>query len=555
MKEYAQIIKNWYKLAKPNKMWTFISFFMVILVNICLIIAPIFAAKLTLALTGGKYNMAIVYLIIVFLFLFLRKTFWHVNYLCYSRIIGSIYVKINNEFINKGLNAKLKNYKETPKERILNIIHTDVFTISDFADKLARASARFVMILVSITIIFTVNVWAGLIVIVADIIDFFVLSWINKRRANYLKKMRYNHDAQYEMFSEIVDTRETIKDLGIENRVKKDYNKVIDDYIRNLHGRTFWDSLKDSYFPTFYSFLILLATILLVVFVSKGALELELYFVIVSYITNGIENTNNIYTLLPDLRATNIAYNRVNTVLNFVEKDEIAFGTNNLKDVMGSINFRHVSYKRDDEGNPSLNDFDVMFKENETSLIIGPRSCGKRTVLNLLRRSIKPDKGEIFLDGVNIVDYNPTSYRDNFNYITTKPTFFKGSIMKNLVIVEKNRKIIFEVCKEVGVYDYIDSLPRKFNTDISTLSYEKLYLLGLVRAILSATEVLVLYEFPQNLTNTEKENVLRLLEKMHGTRTIIIFSAQDYCSAISDKIIYVERGSIKSIQFNDKSEE
>jgi len=37
---------------------------------------------------------------------------------------------------------------------------------------------------------------------------------------------------------------------------------------------------------------------------------------------------------------------------------------------------------------------------------------------------------------------------------------------------------------------------------------------------------------------------------MHGARTIIIFSARDYCTDIADKIISMERGEIKSISFN-----
>ena len=170
----------------------------------------------------------------------------------------------------------------------------------------------------------------------------------------------------------------------------------------------------------------------------------------------------------------------------------------------------------------------------------------------MLRRNIKPIKGEILIDGVNLYDFTKASHRDNFSYVTTKPTFFKGSIIKNLTVYEKNRKIVYEICRELGIYNYIESLPKKFNTNISQIPYEKLYLLGLARAILYACEILVIYEFPDNLSTLEKDNIKNIINKMHGTRTILIFSAKDYCADISNKIIRIERGEIKSISFNDK---
>ena len=554
MKEYVKILKDWYKLARPNKLWTILNFIAVVMNQVSILLAPIFSARATLDLTSGQYSSAIINLIIVFIIFLLRKTFWHFNYICYTKQVEHSYTLINNEFVDKALKAKLKNYKNTPKEKILNIVHSDVLQVSELADDLVCCAGRIVILIVTIGVIFNANIWAGIIVIVADILLYFILNFFQKRRSVYEKKVRIDHDYQFEKFSEIVDSRESIIDLGLEKKAKKEYNNIIDTYNKNYYKRTWWDSIIDNYFAVIYTFVILIATIILVVFVAGDSLSLETYFIIVSYITSGIEKTKDIFTVIPYIRTTGICVERVNTVLNFVERDEIEYGTNNIKDVLGSINFSHVCYKRDDEGNPSLKNFDVMFRENETHLILGLRECGKRTVFNLLRRSIKAEKGTIYYDGVNILDYNKNTYRDNFCYVTTKPAFFKGSIMKNLQISEKNKSYIFQTCKEVGVYDYIENLPKKFNTDVSSLPYEKRYLIALARAILTGAEVLVIYEFPQNLSEYERNSIKQILDRMHGTRTIIIFSAQEYCASIADKIVTMQGGEIKAIQFNQKEE-
>ncbi len=553
MRSYIKILREWSKLAKPNKLLLFFSFFMVVLVQVCFIVAPIYSAKTTVAITNGKYTETIIYLCVVFGILLLRKTFWHFNYKIYPYLVKSVYNRINQEFIEKSLNAKNSNFKTTSKERILNMVHTDVNTVADFADKIGIASARLIQTISSIIIIFTVNFWAGLIVFIADILDFFVLSFINTKREKWLRQIRESNDEQYEKLSEIIDTRDTIKDLGLDKQIKKDYNKILDNYIYRLSKSTFWESMKGNYYQAFYEFLILVAKIVAVFLVAGNGISLELYFVIIAYVADGIYNTKDLYSVLYDFKNVNVALGRVKTVLNFADKEEIEVGSNNLKDILGSICFNKVSYKKSiEDENPSLNNFDVLFKENETTLIMGPRSCGKRTIFNMLRRNIKPIKGEILIDGVNLYDFTKASHRDNFSYVTTKPTFFKGSIIKNLTVYEKNRKIVYEICRELGIYNYIESLPKKFNTNISQIPYEKLYLLGLARAILYACEILVIYEFPDNLSTLEKDNIKNIINKMHGTRTILIFSAKDYCADISNKIIRIERGEIKSISFNDK---
>lgn len=553
MRSYIKTLREWSKLAKPNKLLLFFSFFMVVLVQVCFIVAPIYSAKTTVSITNGKYTETIIYLCVVFGILLLRKTFWHFNYKIYPYLVKSVYNRINQEFIEKSLNAKNSNFKTTSKERILNMVHTDVNTIADFADKIGIASARLIQAISSIIIIFTVNFWAGLIVFIADILDFFVLSFINTKREKWLRQIRESNDEQYEKLSEIIDTRDTIKDLGLDKQIKKDYNKILDNYIYRLSKSTFWESMKGNYYQAFYEFLILVAKIVAVFLVAGNGISLELYFVIIAYVADGIYNTKDLYSVLYDFKNVNVALGRVKTVLNFADKEEIEVGSNNLKDILGSICFNKVSYKKSiEDENPSLNNFDVLFKENETTLIMGPRSCGKRTIFNMLRRNIKPIKGEILIDGVNLYDFTKASHRDNFSYVTTKPTFFKGSIIKNLTVYEKNRKIVYEICRELGIYNYIESLPKKFNTNISHIPYEKLYLLGLARAILYACEILVIYEFPDNLSTLEKDNIKNIINKMHGTRTILIFSAKDYCADISNKIIRIERVEIKSISFNDK---
>lgn len=555
MKEYIKVFKDWKKLARPNKWEIFWTIFFVLLAQVfVLVIIPMFSAELTAQMSANNYNTAI-WMAVAVIVAYAAKNFaWLGNYLVYPKLIKTTYARINNEFITKTLKAKSANFDNVSKERILNTIHTDVLTVADFGDKITTAFGRLIMTIVSIVIIFLSSIYAGIIVVVADIIDFIIFSWFNKKRQVYVKSLRAINDKQYEKFSEIVDKREAIQDLGQEKRMRKEYNELVDEYIKELRKRTIWDNIKENHYQTIYRFLIFIATLVCIFLVSGGSMTVAVYFTIIAYVTDGITATKDMYNISTYFNEVNVATQRVNAVLDFVDRDEVEVGKNSFKDILGSISFSKVVYKKDDEGNPSLKKFDVLIKENETTLLLGSKSCGKRTIFNLLRRNIKPQQGKIMLDGVNIYDYTTSAYRNIFSYVSTQPIFFKGSIMKNLTIQEKNQKVVQEVCKELGIYNYIKSLPKKFNTNITELPFEKQYLIALARSILTTSQILVLYEFPSNLSDKERENVKKLLRSMQGSRTILIFSAKEYCADIANKIIYIENGDIKNITYTEKAD-
>lgn len=555
MREYVKVFNEWKKLARPNKWEIFWTIFFVLLAQVfVLVIIPIFSANLTTDMSNLNYTHAI-WMAVAVLVAYAAKNFaWLGNYLVYPNLIRTTYARINNEFINKTLKAKSANFDNVSKERILNTIHTDVLTVADFGDKITTALGRFIMTIVSTIIIFLSSVYAGVIVVVADIIDFIIFSWFNKKRQVYVKKLRAINDKQYEKFSEIVDKRDAIADLGQERKMRKEYNELVDQYIKDLRKRTIWDNIKENHYQTIYRFLIFIATVVCIFLVSNGSMTVAVYFTIIAYVTDGITATKDMYTISTYFNEVNVATQRVNAVLDFVDRDEVEIGKNSFKDILGSISFSKVTYKKDDEGNPALRKFDCLIKENETTLLLGSKNCGKRTIFNLLRRKIKPNSGKVLIDGVDVYAYTTSAYRNIFSYVSTQPVFFKGSIMKNLTIHEKNQKVVHEVCKELGIYSYITSLPKKFNTNITEIPFEKQYLLALARSILTTSQILVLYEFPSNLSDKERENVKKLLRSMQGRRTILIFSAREYCSDIADKIINIENGDIKNVTYNQKAD-
>lgn len=550
MKENIRMFQNWYRVAKPSKKYFLIAFSTVLGASICSVIEPIFAANVITNINLGKYPLVYLFLTIGFLFVILRKEFWDINYRFHHKLLGHTYRNLEEKIFDKIANAKDVNFEKNSKEKLINIIHNDVYNVSNFSDLLATRLARLLRLILTIGAIFLINIPVACVIILVDILNFFVLNWINNQIAKTEKNISEAHDIQYESFSEVMDSKGIMKDLNVTDQVKHKFLESCNGYIERKNEWNKAYCCLDLYYHIFYQFVIYAMTIFIVYMVSRGQVSLTLYFLIIPYLSSGIEVANDFMTILTEVKKANISTNRVSIILNFTEKEMLEFGNNKTDDILGNVDFKNVTYipKEKSEHSSRVKDISFHIPENETVLFLGQRNCGKRTIFNILKRETKQDDGDVYVDGIDIWDYTEKVHKTNLNYLTTKPYFFSGSIMKNLEMVCRNRKKIKDVCQMLDLDSYIETLPKKYKTDISTLPDGKRYLIGLARTLLTTSEIIILYEFPISLSKTEKENIKKTLRKLYGKRTILIFSASEECIELASQVIKIERGKINSIQ-------
>ncbi len=541
-----KLLKEWFKFSKPNKKLFILSTMFVVLAYACLAVSPIFAAKVVISVNAADWLGAGINLTIVFAFLVLCYTFWHGNYVVFSKLVESVYSRLNMQFAEKMLNAKPSNFVKNSKEKLLNTVHSDVYNIADTMDRLAICIGRIFMLVVTIIIIFTINVWIGLAVIACDIINFIVLNKIENMRTKRVKVTKEDQDEQFLLFSQMIETRKTIVDFNLQKKVKKRYERYLNKYIGDLNKKTYADSYVSNWFVVFYQLLIFIVTIVVVVLCSQGQIGIETYFLIVPYITSGIETTNTVFEFIPYLKNTEIYIRRIKDILEFKEYPKIEKGSNKNDDIVGYIDFEDVCYSGDIY-NPEIKDINFRIAPRKTTLIYGGRNSGKRTIFHLMHRQIEATRGAVLLDGVNIVDYANSVFVKNFNYIGTKPQFFQDTIYNNLRTVCKDDELINSTLEFVGLNEYIKKLPYKMGTLANVLPVEKQYFLSIARTLLTTSEVIAFYEFPTYLTAQEIERLNKMLFALQGTKTIIIFASNDKFANSADKVITIKDGKLTNI--------
>lgn len=289
---------------------------------------------------------------------------------------------------------------------------------------------------------------------------------------------------------------------------------------------------------------------------SKRTINLTLYLILIPYITEIVTETNTFLSIIGNIKQSYVAAQRVNTFLESDERDIINFGMNQTDDIIGNINFSNVSYtneNKEDTAYGKLEDVNFNINAGEITLIKGYKNSGKRQIFYLLNRYIKHESGNILVDNINIFDFSKNIHKQNISGVVYKPKIFKGSIMDNFKMIEKRKKKIVEMCKKIGVHEFIETLPKKYNTNINenkSISLENKFLLALTRALLTKSEILMIYEFPTSLTSKEKENIKNTIKSLKTEKTFIIFSAYDTTKDIADRVIEINDGKVRSIYNN-----
>lgn len=194
------------------------------------------------------------------------------------------------------------------------------------------------------------------------------------------------------------------------------------------------------------------------------------------------------------------------------------------------LEFEDIFY-RFDSGNRSLA---VSGKVSVGGVLAvrGASGTGKSTLLRILARLIKPERGELRYRDKSFQDISPLEWRRKIHYVAQKPVMFEGT-------VEDNLRLPFSIKSIAGKYDdrlvsdYMDRLLLPFGMlqqKAHNLSGGEAARIALIRALLIQPEVLLLDEPTAALDNASRSQVLKLLAdwvKGQGEKAMIIVSHQD----------------------------
>ncbi|NLB78845.1 MAG: ABC transporter ATP-binding protein [Clostridiaceae bacterium] len=225
----------------------------------------------------------------------------------------------------------------------------------------------------------------------------------------------------------------------------------------------------------------------------------------------------------------------------------------------GSVIFENVdfSYSKNKD-NLTLCDINFKIKSGETIGIIGGTGSAKTTLVQLIPRLYDVLGGRILVGGHDVKDYRLDTLRNSVAMVLQKNVLFSGTIKENLKWGNENTTDdeIIEACKAAQAYEFIQSFPDGFETQLGqggvNVSGGQKQRLTIARALLKKPKVLILDDSTSAVdTATDSKIRQAFSQKISNTTTIIIAQRiSSVCEA--DRIIVMDDGKVDSIGTHDE---
>ena len=283
-------------------------------------------------------------------------------------------------------------------------------------------------------------------------------------------------------------------------------------------------------------------------FVLGNTISLGTLFIFITYISSFFEPIQNLAEQFGTLQSALASAEKIFTVLD--EKPEIVNPERPVDiNINGKIEFKNVwfAYEKD---NWILKDVSFTIEPGKKVAFVGATGAGKSTILNLIGRYFDIQKGEILIDGINILDIDTDVLRAAIGQVQQDVFIFTGDIKSNISL--NNEHISLEDVKRaseiVNADSFIQKLPMKYDEPVtergSTLSAGQRQLLSFARTLAYDPKILVLDEATANIDTETESLITQALERLMDGRTTIMVAHRLSTIQHADTIVVMHHGKL-----------
>ena len=293
---------------------------------------------------------------------------------------------------------------------------------------------------------------------------------------------------------------------------------------------------------------------------KKMNVTIQILILMTSSIYNGIRGIFDIKTARSSFRSIFSLLNTVNKINNTPESNKDKKLPDKLK---GKIEFKDVYFKypinldEEEENDKSDNSHKTNYILDKVSFkiepgqkvgLVGFSGSGKSTVIKLLERFYEPIKGNIYIDDVDIKDYNLLELRKKIGLVGQEPILFRTSIFNNIKYGKLNSKqdLVVEAAKNSSI-DYLLNIhnnKENLQDTKSKISGGEKQRVSIARAFLKDPKILLLDEPTSALDKKNEIEVTQSLDKLMKGRTTFFVTHRLDSIINADVILVFENGKL-----------
>tara|TARA_B100001057_G_scaffold492224_1_gene584148 strand:+ start:4362 stop:6080 length:1719 start_codon:yes stop_codon:yes gene_type:complete len=336
------------------------------------------------------------------------------------------------------------------------------------------------------------------------------------------------------------------KELFFKKNLEKFANIVYDTQKRSV-------LITDS--PRYVFEFIIVFIALSIILISSKSFDLNNYVPIVSmYCVAAIRLLPGVTFLASSLSRIGYGHYAVSKIVDDItnlqtkEEDKIKILTDDFKD----LEIKNVNFFYQNTGLTVLENISFKLRKNDCIGIMGKSGEGKTTLVDIMLGLLKPQKGEIFINGKTISNIG-SSFVGNIAYVPQEPVILDEKISTNISLETDEKKIDFKKLKfainQANLDSVVENLPKKTETVVGAngirLSGGQNKRLALSRAFYHGKKIIVIDEATSALDFETETMIAEEIKNIKGKTTIVIISHNENILKYCDNIYLVKDKSIK----------
>ncbi len=363
-----------------------------------------------------------------------------------------------------------------------------------------------------------------------------ILSYKLNSQANmYYKVMKINGKLN-KLFREKKLTLKLVKAYSKEKYSNKIFKKNMDE--------TYEKGYEFQYKVSYIYYLIILGHINILIFIAlflilfdldkSNGLDIFMMLLFTFYWTNKFTMILPLFSIYPLAHSFSIG---IEEVLHL--KDKYSDSPNLIKESeFEGIEFNNISLTMSNR--KILSNISLKIPKNSKTLIVGPISSGKTTLIYSLMGFHKIDSGEILIDGFNI---NSGNLNEKISLTTEKPFLLKDSVFENIRLGKESisYKDAQNICNEVLFEKDLSFEVNEYGNNLTNESKQKL---AIVRALAHDRDYYI-FDNPSSFLNPSSKHIIKenIMKRLNNKTIIFVGNDFDYCSEM-DNIIVLNNGFI-----------
>lgn len=451
-----------------------------------------------------------------------------------------LYFYQNQEYYNKYVKAMSETNDRAKKviESICNVF------------------ASIVLIITNVSLLIIIDKKLLLFIFIPILASYFIKKFrakimydYNQKNNESLTKLNY-----YKRVFYLKNYAKELRFFNFHTLIIERYKKIVDEYIYNVHHYGVKIAIMNFVSNEINDIIVYLGTMTLVTYgvVIKNTVKLGDCLVVVNSIAIIAENIQSLVNNFVEFYSNSLYLDNYITFLDY--KPKISNKVNAIeKCEFQNLKFVDIKFKYINSEKYVINNLNFTINKGEKVAIVGKNGAGKSTLIKLLLRLYDPEEGSIYFNNINIKDYKIEKYREIYAVVLQKTNIYAWTLRENILLCNNADTIDFDsVLENSGLINKVSSLEKgieslmtkEFDTNGVILSQGENQKIGLARALVKNSEVVILDEPSSALDPIAESNMFCKILDLCEDKTVIYISHRLTAASLADRILIMSNGQI-----------